>query len=113
MTLIDAINEKESKQKDLDPLDILSDLKGSDNTVTLEGLKEEVENKIIEDNQENKIDDSFYTTSVNFTQSDFDDFNDLKAEVNSHKTLIKIVISLIVVAFIAGGVILLKILGIF
>lgn len=115
MTLIDAINEKESKQKDLDPLDILSDLKGSENTITLDGLKEEVENKIIEteDKKEEKIDDSFYTTSVNFTQSDFDDFNDLKAEVNSHKILIKVVIGLIVIAIFAGVGILLKILGIF
>lgn len=118
MTLIDAINEKEKKkQKDLDPLDILTDLKGSENTIVLDGLKEEIEEKVIEDKKEivekDKIDDSFYTTSVNFTQSDFDDFNDLKAEVNSHKTLIKVVIILVVIACLVGLGILLHILGIF
>ena len=115
MTLIDAINEKEkTKQKDLDPLDILTDLKGNENTIILDGLKDEVESKMIEDKkEENKIDDSFYTTSVNFTQSDFDDFNDLKAEVNSHKALIKVIIGLVVVALLAGLAILLHILGIY
>ncbi len=116
MTLIDAINEKEkTKKTDLDPLDILSDLKGNDNTIVLDGLKEEVEEKIIAEkkDEEDKIDDSFYTASVNFTQSDFDDFNDLKAEVNSHKVLIKVVIVLIVIALIAGLGILLHILGVF
>lgn len=113
MTLIDAINEKENKQKGLDPLDILSDLKGNENTITLDGLKEEVENKILKDKNDDKIDDSFYTASVNFTQSDFDDFNDLKKEVNSHKAIIKIVIGLIVLVLGAGIAVLLHILGIF
>ena len=114
MTLIDAINEKESRKKEVDPLDILTDLKGDENTVILDGLKDEVEIKMMEEKkEEEKIDDSFYTTSVNFTQSDFDDFNDLKAEVNSHKILIKIVIGLIVLALGAGLIILLHILGVF
>lgn len=114
MTLIDAINKKDVTKKDIDPLDILSDLKGSDNTLVLDGLKEEVENVIIEKKEtEKKIDDSFYTTSVNFTRSDFDDFDDLKAEVNSHKILIKIVIVLVVVALVVGAIILLNMLNIF
>jgi len=116
MTLIDAINEKENKQKDIDPLDLFTDLKGSENTIVLDGLKEEVENVVVEDKKEkedNKIDDSFYTASVNFTQSDFDDFNDLKAEVNSHKVLIRVVIALIIIAFIAGLIIALNMLGVF
>ena len=113
MTLIDVINEKESKKKSVDPLDILSDIKGDDNTIVLDGLKEEVDKEAEKEKNEDKIDDSFYTTSVNFTQSDFDDFNDLKAEVNSHKVMIKIVITLIVVACFVGLGILLKILGVF
>lgn len=111
MTLIDAINEKEkNSEKALDPLDILTDLKGSENTIVLDGLKEEIESK---SEIEDKIDDSFYTTSVNLSQSDFDDFNDLKAEVNSHKTLIKIVIVLVVIACLVGLAILLHMLNIF
>lgn len=113
MTLIDVINEKENKKKDVDPLDILTDLKGDDNTIVLDGLKDEIyKTQANEIKEEEKIDDSFYTTSVNFTQSDFDDFNDLKAEVNSHKVLIKVVVVLIVVALLAGLIILLKMLGI-
>lgn len=115
MTLIDVINEKEKqKEKPLDPLDILTDLKGNENTIVLDGLKEEVEETIeLEKTKKDnlsKMDDSFYTTSVNFTQSDFDDFNDLKAEVNSHKNLIKVVIVLVVIACIVGIGILLHIL---
>ena len=52
-------------------------------------------------------------SSKDFTQSDFDDFNDLKREVNSHKWLIKIIIALVVIAVGAGAIILLHILGIF
>lgn len=112
MTLIDAINEKEKQvEKDLDPLDILTDLKGNENTIVLDGLKEEIENK--SDDIDKKIDDSFYTTSVNLSQSDFDDFNDLKAEVNSHRTLIKVVIVLVVIACVVGLAILLHMLNIF
>ena len=110
--LINTITLKEEINKrggNLDPLDILTDLRGSENTVVVPPLK----NKEINDSSENKenltvnedknpIDKSFYTTSNIFTQSDFDDFNDLKEDVESTKLIIKVLIVLIIIAFITG-----------
>lgn len=46
MSLINTITSKElSKTSKLDPFDILSDLKGSDDTKVLSGIEEEVKKK--------------------------------------------------------------------
>ncbi len=58
--------------------------------------------------KKDKIDNSFYTNSLSFTQSDFDDFNDLKEDVESHKLLLHIIIIVITIAIIIGIVILLN-----
>ncbi len=107
MDLISAINEKEETQ--VNPLDILTDLKGSDNTVVLEGMKDDLEKEVKKEdvNKEKEepkkeIDKTFYTNSLTFTKSDFDDFNDLKEDVKSNKILIRILIFIIVVALIVG-----------
>ena len=127
--LIHTITERELQKKDVEPLDILEDLKGSDNTVVLDGLKEDIDtftnaidiseskelalaqeknNEEIQDNIEIKsknkveIDKSFFTNSMSFSQSDFDDFNDLKEEMKSNKLLIRILIIIVVLAIIAG-----------
>ena len=97
--LINTITQKEleNKQKNSDPFDLFPDLKGSDNTQVLSGMKEEIENDFVDNG---KIDDSFYTSSVNFTQSDFDDFDDLKREVKGHKVAIIVVTVLIIIAIL-------------
>lgn len=43
-----------------------------------------------------------------FTQSDFDDFNDLKEDMHATKIIVKILIALIIIVFIVGCVILLN-----
>jgi hypothetical protein len=104
MELINTITQKElenRKKDEDDPLELFPDLKGDENTVVLDGMKEEVEKtleseKVEEDNLEN----SFYTTSTAFTQSDFDDFEDLKKEVKGHKILLTIVTIIIVLAIL-------------
>ena len=105
MTLINTITSKElAKTSKLDPFDILSDLKGSDNTQVLSGIEEEVKKddtkKMIE---KEKLENSFYTTTNAFTQSDFDDFNDLKDDLKATKIIIRVLIVLIIIAFIAGA----------
>ncbi len=124
--LINTITSKEEIEKNSTPLDILTDLKGSDNTQVLPSLTKEIENatkympisnekleeekikEVVKEEVSNQIDRSFYTTSNMFTQSDFDDFNDLKSDVKASKTLIKILIILIVIALIIGIVVLLN-----
>ena len=126
MDLINTITAKElevksnKKADELDPLDILTDLKGSDDTVVVDGIHEESESvnetspimsleeadKIKPTIMENKTQD--LTNTLQFTQSDFDDFNDLKKEVKSSRALIYIIIVLVSVILIAGIVIFLN-----
>ena len=64
-------------------------------------MKEEIEQTLEEDKiNANKIEDSFYTTTTAFTQSDFDDFDDLKKEVKGHKILLTIVTIIIIAAIL-------------
>lgn len=111
MELIDTINENENTRK-LEPLDILTDLKGDDNTVVIEGMKEKIEEEsleesskeveVLEDKKEN------LTDSLSFTQSDFDDFNDLKEDVNSNKILVKILFVIVILALVIGVIVVLN-----
>ena len=126
MDLINTITAKElevkstKKANELDPLDILTDLKGSDDTVVVDGIHEESESvnetspimsleeadKIKPTIMENKTQD--LTNTLQFTQSDFDDFNDLKKEVKSSRALIYIIIVIVSLILIAGIVIFLN-----
>lgn len=99
LELINTITQKEleNKQKSNDPLDLFPDLKGDDDTVVLDGMQEDITNSLsnvpVEDET---LDKSFYTTTTSFTQSDFDDFDDLKKEVKGHKVIL-IIITVIIV----------------
>src|SRR5574344_1674680 len=110
--LINTINITEATQKtqNLDPLDLLSDLKGNDDNTVVVGANDIVKdgNDVASNSKDSNIDKSFYTTSNMFTQSDFDDFNDLKEDVTSTKIIIKILIVVVVIAFIVGIVFLLN-----
>lgn len=120
LDLINTIAVNEMQNTKMDPLDLLSDLKGSENTSVI-GAKEmteaiEIANKEAEEEEkkknknsekkENKVDESFYTNSLSFSQSDFDDFNDLKEDVASNKIILRILIIIMVIGMIVGTVIL-------
>ena len=116
MELINTITAKElenQKKGDLDPLDILTDLKG-EGEVTSPIERDVVGDNIddsykksddVESKTSGDIDKSFFTTTSSFTESDFDDFNDLKAEVNSHKTIITIVVVVLMIIIVGAVVI--------
>lgn len=162
--LIDTIAAKEliDSEKDmevsgeLDPLDILSDLRGDDESTRVMGMlaaemdaaeEENKENfieydgededtlkietdsedeeddeednqglvdKIEENNKKNvkksngTIDNSFIGKTTTFTQSDFDDFDDLKEDMHIAKIIIKLLVFIVVILFIAGVVVLLN-----
>lgn len=112
MSLINTITSKElSKTSKMDPLDLLSDLKGDEGTKVLDGIEEEVQKKETQTfikEATKKLENSFYTTTNAFTQSDFDDFNDLKDDMKATKVIIKVLIILIVIAFIVGAVLFLN-----
>lgn len=103
-----AVNEisKPKEEEEINPLDILTDLKGSDDTLIVGGISADSDsinetNPVMSLAEAEKIKPQVETrdlsNTLTFTQSDFDDFNDLKKEVNSHKALIYFVIGLVVV----------------
>ena len=124
ITLNEAKIKEDAKKEDgddefdtgaVDPLSILEDLKGSEDTAVYDKMVEEVktsatsnivlneetkEEKKLEEKEEvdTKIDDSFYTKSL-FKKKDFvdDDFADVKTNV-----WIKVVIIIVVIAFAVG-----------
>ena len=52
------------------------------------------------------------TDTLNFTQSDFDDFDDLKDDTNLAKVIVRVLVFLVIVAFVIGCIVLLnKLLG--
>lgn len=124
LDLINTITAKEleiksSSKEELDPLDILTDLKGSDDTVVVDGVHEsesigetspimslEEAEKIKPTIMESKTQD--LTSTLQFTQSDFDDFNDLKKEVKSSRALIYIIIVIVSLILIVGIIIFLN-----
>lgn len=134
MELINTITINEAKIKeehqkmgeeveDIDPLSILEDLKGDDNTAVYEKMTEEVkvikkEDKIEDEKvdkkdvetsskSENALDDSFYTKSL-FKKKDFEDDNDDLLDDNKLSIWVKILIAVVVVAFLVGLFIFLK-----
>lgn len=106
------VNQKDSgRQKDVDDsLDILSDLRGSDNTEVLEGLKEEIEAREAEMKEESKTEmiNSFYTSSNALQQKDFEDIDDFSKSIESNNTFIKVIIIIVVLIFLIGIGILIK-----
>ena len=118
MHLINTITEKEMT-REMNPLDILTDLKGSEHTVVLDGVKEEIEKKkelqtnvvdavketvkdTVKEEVKKEIDKTFYTNSMSFTKSDFDDFNDLKEDMESNKIMVRILLVMVALALLGG-----------
>lgn len=115
--LIDTINMKEAlNSEESDPLELLSDLKGDDDATKVLGAKEEFLNvttkeapiiknieKVPLEEPKSTIDTNLTTSNI-FTESDFDDFNDLKEEVASNKIVIKLLIAIIFISFLIGVV---------
>lgn len=106
------IGKEKEENEDLDPLDILSDLKGDENTkvVGAKEFTEEMKSLEIKQEKEKKIDEtmdnSFYTNSMTFNKKDFSDFDDLKDK--SGGWIIKILIFIVFIAIVIGLVVFLN-----
>lgn len=113
------LDAKSSSEEELNPLDILTDLKGNDDTVIIGGLHEEESigetSPIMSLEEADKIKPLIkeetktdLSNTLAFTQSDFDDFNDLKKEVKSSRALIYVIIVLVSLVLISGLIIFLN-----
>ena len=95
MSLINTITAKELENTtSLNPLDILSDLKGDDNTEVIAPMKEEV---TLSD-----IDNSFYTTSASISKEDLMENEDMMESDESIKPLTIIILIVAGILFLAG-----------
>ena len=113
-----TINEKSLKNDNdnYNPLDLYEDLKSNDKTQTIKEIdgneeitKETVFEEVSEESKDevkSSMDTSFFTKSTKFSKEDFDDFSD----INDNKTsiFVKIIIFLLIIAFVAGAIILVK-----
>ena len=113
-----AKEKMEEETEELNPLNILSDLKGDENTVvagakefndemaSLEEEKTKKEKEEISKAIDEDVDDSFYTNSMSFSKKDFADFDDI--DEGGSGIFVKILIVFLVLAIIAGIVLFLN-----
>ena len=104
-----AIPKQENTETD-DALDILSDLKGNDNTIVTKAvdtsftidntktddLKNDIERTLV------KADKNFYTDSNMFTKNDFEDFSTLTKELSRESSRKKVIIILLIIIILAA-----------
>lgn len=115
MNLINTItiNEAKKKESSADPLDILSDLKGDDNSQVYEGMAEELAKQqetpvdAPKEAVKGELDKSFYTHDL-FKKKDFEDGSNEFVEDEKLSIGIKILIVLVIIVFAVGLILFLK-----
>lgn len=108
---INEAKKKESVKEDIDPLDILTDLKGEDNTQVYDSITSvttitEVKEKENNDKEE-VIDNSFYTDNL-FKKKDFEEDSNDFVDEEKLGIGIKILIALVIIVFVVGLVLFIK-----
>ena len=120
MNLINTITINEAKKqeskKDVDPLDILTDLNGEDDTQVYDSIttvtkiteiKEKEKEKIDNNKDNNTIDNSFYTDNL-FKKKDFEEDSNDFVDEDKLGIGIKILIALVIIVFVVGLVLFIK-----
>ena len=96
MSLINTITAKEMESTGvLNPLDILADLKGDDNTEVIAPMKED-------DELTSDIDNSFYTTSASISKEDLMENEDMMEDDAKIKPITIVFLVLAGLLFLAG-----------
>lgn len=80
--------------KDSDVNSLFDQLKGSENTVVTKPIKDDTKDI------KSESDTSFYTNVMAFTKDDFDELKDLKKTVRKNNVLIKVLITILVLAIL-------------
>lgn len=94
--LVTLDEDKNQELQTKTSLDLFENLKGN-NTVLTEPISEETKKININNSEEN---DTFYTSHLNFTKEDFEDFQSLHNTVKKNNTLIKVLISILIIALL-------------
>ena len=112
---INEAKKQESKKDDVDPLDILTDLKGEDDTQVYDSVTtvtkiteiKEKEKEKIDNNKDNNIDNSFYTDNL-FKKKDFEEDSNDFVDEDKLSIGIKILIALVIIVFVVGLILFIK-----
>lgn len=113
---INEAKKQESKKDDVDPLDILTDLKGEGDTQVYDSIttvtkiteiKEKEKEKIDNNKDNNTIDNSFYTDNL-FKKKDFEEDSNDFVDEDKLGIGIKILIALVIIVFVVGLVLFIK-----
>lgn len=112
---INEAKKQESKNDDVDPLDILTDLKGEDDTQVYDSVTtvtkiteiKEKEKEKIDNNKDNNIDNSFYTDNL-FKKKDFEEDSNDFVDEDKLSIGIKILIALVIIVFVVGLILFIK-----
>ena len=98
------------KEETADELDILSDLKGNENTIVTRPVDTNLD-KMIEDvtttKTSEKVDKTFYTDSNMFTKNDFEDFTGLSRQLSSKNKIKRLIIIILIVVILIVAIYLL------
>lgn len=102
-TITNASVLNKLEDKDLS-LNLLEDLKSTDNTmIGARGSNEIFKYEEQKDNKEEEnIDKSFFTSSLNFGEKDFEQLNDIKHSLKKNNILISILVFIFLVLIITG-----------
>lgn len=84
--------------------DLLDDLKSIHDPKMQDLIYEQIEKEKVDskDSEEMEIDKSFYTSSLGFTNDDFEDLKDMKDSIKTNNILTKILIFILLVVLITG-----------
>ena len=106
---INEAKKKESVKEDIDPLDILTDLKGEDNTQVYDSITSVTTITKVKENKDKEevIDNSFYTDNL-FKKKDFEDDSNDFVDEEKLGIGIKILIALVIIVFVVGLVLFIK-----
>lgn len=106
---INEAKKKESVKEDIDPLDILTDLKGEDNTQVYDSITSVTTITEVKENKDKEevIDNSFYTDNL-FKKKDFEDDSNDFVDEEKLGIGIKILIALVIIVFVVGLVLFIK-----
>ena len=96
-------------------MDILTDLKGEDDTQVYDSVTtvtkiteiKEKEKEKIDNNKDNNIDNSFYTDNL-FKKKDFDEDSNDFVDEDKLSIGIKILIALVIIVFVVGLILFIK-----
>ena len=89
-------------------LGLLDDLKSNNENTVVGGIDSinrvmhDIPKVKLDDSEKNEIDKSFYTSSMNFNDEDFDDIKEIKNKLKKNNSLMKImIVGIVLIVIIA------------